>query len=51
MGDTLPHLPSKGDVSQLLHEVATALRPGGQFLRAAPGPRGLHIVHAAKPAG
>ncbi|WP_225839567.1 class I SAM-dependent methyltransferase [Streptomyces sp. NK08204] len=32
MGDTLPHLPSKADVSRLLHDVATALRPGGRFL-------------------
>ncbi|MGW7522575.1 class I SAM-dependent methyltransferase [Streptomyces sp. NPDC054783] len=32
MGDTLPHLPSKADVSRLLRDVAAALRPGGQFL-------------------
>ncbi|WP_274917560.1 class I SAM-dependent methyltransferase [Streptomyces sp. WZ-12] len=29
MGDTLPHLPAKRDVSELLRDVARALRPGG----------------------
>ncbi|MEW1655087.1 methyltransferase domain-containing protein [Streptomyces sp. NPDC093707] len=32
MGDTLPHLPAKGDVTALLHDVARALRPGGHFV-------------------
>lgn len=31
MGDTLPHLPARTDVQQLIAETATALRPGGSF--------------------
>lgn len=32
MGDTLPHLPGRSDVRQLIEEVAVALRPGGSFV-------------------
>ncbi|GGX33254.1 class I SAM-dependent methyltransferase [Streptomyces noursei] len=32
MGDTLPHLPAKADVTELLGDVARALRPGGHFV-------------------
>jgi SAM-dependent methyltransferase len=32
MGDTLTHLPRKADVTALCAAVATALRPGGQFV-------------------
>ncbi|MER7986591.1 class I SAM-dependent methyltransferase [Streptomyces noursei] len=32
MGDTLPHLPAKEDVGQLLRDVAHALRRGGHFV-------------------
>ncbi|MDH6680036.1 SAM-dependent methyltransferase [Rhodococcus sp. LBL1] len=32
MGDTLPHLPTRADVQQLITDVAEALRPGGNFV-------------------
>ncbi|MGW5646828.1 class I SAM-dependent methyltransferase [Saccharopolyspora sp. NPDC003752] len=32
MGDTLPHLPAREDVSSLIGDVARALRPGGHFV-------------------
>ena len=32
MGDTLPHLPSLGDVADLIHRFAAALAPGGVFV-------------------
>ncbi|RKN43041.1 class I SAM-dependent methyltransferase [Streptomyces hoynatensis] len=32
MGDTLPHLPGRPDVQQLIADIATALRPGGSFV-------------------
>lgn len=32
MGDTLPHLPSKADVSALFHDIARALKPGGHMV-------------------
>ncbi|MFD3747361.1 class I SAM-dependent methyltransferase [Nocardia sp. NPDC058633] len=32
MGDTLPHLPGRSDVRQLIGEVAVALRSGGSFV-------------------
>ncbi|PZT74954.1 MULTISPECIES: class I SAM-dependent methyltransferase [unclassified Streptomyces] len=32
MGDTLPHLPDKADVTRLLADVADALAPGGRFV-------------------
>ncbi|MER5391549.1 class I SAM-dependent methyltransferase [Saccharopolyspora sp. NPDC002686] len=32
MGDTLPHLPAEADVSDLVGDIARALRPGGQFV-------------------
>ena len=32
MGDTLPHLPTRADVQQLVTDVAEALRPGGSFV-------------------
>lgn len=32
MGDTLPHLPARSEVRQLIEEVAVALRPGGSFV-------------------
>lgn len=32
MGDTLPHLPAKQDVTELLRETARALAPGGQLV-------------------
>ncbi|MFI1198060.1 class I SAM-dependent methyltransferase [Streptomyces sp. BHT-5-2] len=32
MGDTLPHLPAREDVSRLLRDVAHALRSGGHFV-------------------
>ncbi|MFC4374980.1 class I SAM-dependent methyltransferase [Nocardia halotolerans] len=32
MGDTLPHLPGRSDVEQLIDEVAVALRSGGSFV-------------------
>ncbi|GAB2614646.1 class I SAM-dependent methyltransferase [Streptomyces capparidis] len=32
MGDTLPHLPARADVVDLLREAARALRPGGHFV-------------------
>ncbi|WP_167471934.1 class I SAM-dependent methyltransferase [Nocardia arthritidis] len=32
MGDTLPHLPERADVPELIANVAEALRPGGSFV-------------------
>ncbi|MFH9009613.1 class I SAM-dependent methyltransferase [Streptomyces afghaniensis] len=32
MGDTLPHLPARADVQELVSDVAKALRPGGSFV-------------------
>ncbi|MDG4856730.1 class I SAM-dependent methyltransferase [Streptomyces sp. T-3] len=32
MGDTLPHLPARTDVQELVADVAKALRPGGSFV-------------------
>ncbi|GAA4934580.1 class I SAM-dependent methyltransferase [Streptomyces coeruleoprunus] len=32
MGDTLPHLPDRADVQELIADVADALRPGGSFV-------------------
>ncbi|MEU6584381.1 class I SAM-dependent methyltransferase [Nocardia sp. NPDC046763] len=32
MGDTLPHLPTRADVVELIADVAEALRPGGSFV-------------------
>ncbi|MFI6980953.1 class I SAM-dependent methyltransferase [Embleya sp. NPDC050154] len=32
MGDTLPHLPSRADVTALLADTARALAPGGRFV-------------------
>ncbi|WP_309054252.1 class I SAM-dependent methyltransferase [Streptomyces sp.] len=32
MGDTLPHLPSRSDVQNLLTDTARAMRPGGSFV-------------------
>jgi len=32
MGDTLPHLPARTDVEQLMRDVAVSLRPGGSFV-------------------
>lgn len=32
MGDTLPHLPGRLDVQQLIEEVAVAMRSGGSFV-------------------
>ncbi|OUD04137.1 class I SAM-dependent methyltransferase [Streptomyces swartbergensis] len=32
MGDTLPHLPGRADVQELIADVAKALRPGGSFV-------------------
>lgn len=32
MGDTLPHLPDRVDVQELIADCATALRPGGSFV-------------------
>lgn len=32
MGDTMPHLPNRADVRQLITDVAGALHPGGSFV-------------------
>ncbi|NGO72523.1 class I SAM-dependent methyltransferase, partial [Streptomyces boncukensis] len=32
MGDTLPHLPHRADVRELIAQAAEALRPGGSFV-------------------
>ncbi|NEY30621.1 methyltransferase domain-containing protein [Streptomyces sp. PRKS01-65] len=32
MGDTLPHLPARADVQELIADIAKALRPGGSFV-------------------
>ncbi|AXK36673.1 class I SAM-dependent methyltransferase [Streptomyces armeniacus] len=32
MGDTLPHLPARTDVGELIEDAAEALRPGGSFV-------------------